>query len=207
MNWVDLAVIAIVAVSAFTGMRVGIVGGAITAVGGILGWLLAGQFADDIGELFDRWIHVDTAVTVVSYSAIASAGLAGGVYAAKICRPLLAAFTLGLSAMTDRLGGLIIGLIIGLVISAAAVVLLSRAAYSFELPEGGIAGDVSTGVSRQLPVVEVRESMESALTESGFARALVRAADALPSGALGFIPSDFEIAFGLLGEEIERKGG
>ena len=207
MSWVDLAVIVIVAVSALIGMRVGIVGGGVTAVGGIVGWLLAGQFADDVGGLFDRWINVDTVVTVLAYAAIVFAGLAGGVYAARIGRPLLAAFTLGLSTMTDRLGGLALGLVIGLVMSAAMVVLLSRAAYSFELPERGLVGEATTRVSRQLTALEVRESMESSLTDSGFVRALVKAADALPSGALGFIPSDFEVTFDLLGEEIERKGG
>jgi uncharacterized membrane protein required for colicin V production len=207
MSWVDLAVIVIVAAGALVGMRVGIVGGAITAVGGIVGWLLAGQLADDAGGLFDNWINVDTAVTVISYAVIVFAGLAGGVYVARIGKPLLAALTLGLSAMTDRLGGLVIGLIIGLVISAALIVLLGRATYSFELPEEGLAGTATARVSRQLTDLEVRESMEKALTESGFVRALVNVADALPSGALGFIPSDFETTFDLLGEEIDRKGG
>lgn len=207
MSWVDLAVIVIVAAGALVGMRVGIVGGAITAVGGIVGWLLAGQLADDAGGLFDNWINVDTAVTVISYAVIVFAGLAGGVYVARIGKPLLAALTLGLSAMTDRLGGLVIGLIIGLVISAALIVLLGRATYSFELPEEGLAGTATARVSRQLTDLEVRESMEKALTESGFVRALVNVADALPSDALGFIPSDFETTFDLLGEEIDRKGG
>lgn len=207
MGWVDLAVIVIVAVSALIGMKVGIVGGGVTAVGGIVGWLLAGQFADDVGGLFDRWIDVDTVVTVLAYAAIVFAGLAGGIHIARISRPLLAAFTLGLSTMTDRLGGLVMGLVIGLVMSAAMVVLLSRAAYSFELPEGGLVGEATTRVSGQLTALEIRESMESSLTDSDFVRALVNAADALPSGALGFIPSDFEVTFDLLGEEIERKGG
>ena len=207
MSWVDLAVIVIVAAGALVGMRVGIVGGAITAVGGIVGWLLAGQLADDAGGLFDNWINVDTAVTVISYAVIVFAGLAGGVYVARIGKPLLAALTLGLSAMTDRLGGLVIGLIIGLVISAALIVLLGRATYSFELPEEGLAGTATARVSRQLTDLEVRESMEKALTDSGFVRALVNVADALPSDALGFIPSDFETTFDLLGEEIDRKGG
>ena len=207
MSWVDLAVIVILAVSALIGMRVGIVGGAVTAVGGIVGWLVAGQLADDVGGLFDRWINVDTAVTVISYAVIVFAGLAGGVYVARIGKPLLAALTLGLSTMTDRLGGLVIGLITGLVISAALIVLLGRATYSFELPEEGLAGTATARVSRQLTDLEVRESMEKALTESGFVRALVNVADALPSGALGFIPSDFETTFDLLGEEIDRKGG
>ena len=207
MSWVDLVVIVIVAAGALVGMRVGIVGGAITAVGGIVGWLLAGQLADDVGGLFDNWINVDTAVTVMSYAVIVFAGLAGGVYVARIGKPLLAALTLGLSTMTDRLGGLVIGLIIGLVISAALIVLLGRATYSFELPEEGLAGTATARVGRQLTDLEVRESMEKALTESSFVRALVNVADALPSGALGFIPSDFETTFDLLAEEIDRKGG
>ena len=207
MNWVDLAVIAIVAVSALTCMRVGVVGGGVAAIGGIIGWLLAGQLADNVGGLFDNWIHVDTAVTVISYAAIVLAGLVAGVYTVRAGKPLLAAFTLGLSTMTDKLGGLAIGLIMGLVISAAMVVLLGRAAYSFELPEGGLVGEATTKVSRQLTVLEERARLENSLTEARFVRSLVNVADALPSGALGFIPSDFEVTFDLLGEEIERKGG
>ena len=207
MNWVDLAVIAIVAVSALTCMRVGVVGGGVTAIGGIIGWLLAGQLADDVGGLFDNWIHVDTAVTVISYAAIVLAGLVAGVYTVRAGKPLLAAFTLGLSTMTDKLGGLAIGLIMGLVISTAMVVLLGRAAYSFELPEGGLVGEATTKVSRQLTVLEERARLENSLTEARFVRSLVNVADALPSGALGFIPSDFEVTFDLLSEEIERKGG
>ena len=207
MNWVDLVVIAIVAVSALACMRVGVVGGGVTAIGGIIGWLLAGQLADDVGGLFDNWIHVDTAVTVISYAAIVLAGLVAGVYMVRAGKPLLAAFTLGLSTMTDKLGGLAIGLIMGLVISAAMVVLLGRAAYSFELPEGGLVGEATTKVSRQLTVLEERARLENSLTEARFVRSLVNVADALPSGALGFIPSDFEVTFDLLAEEIERKGG
>ena len=47
MNWLDLVLIAVIAVPAWVGMRTGIIGAAIVFVGVVIGWQLAGQLADD----------------------------------------------------------------------------------------------------------------------------------------------------------------
>ena len=52
MNWFDIVLIAILAVAAFMGMRTGLIGAAITAIGGIIGWLIAGRLSDKVGGLF-----------------------------------------------------------------------------------------------------------------------------------------------------------
>ena len=52
VNWFDFVLLAIIAVGAVMGLRIGLIGAAFTVVGVFVGWLLAGQWSDDVGGLF-----------------------------------------------------------------------------------------------------------------------------------------------------------
>ena len=105
MNWVDYMLLALLVASLFMGMRTGLIETAFVAVGALIGWQLAGQFADDIGALFEGTPVADTWVTVISYFIIIVLTMAVVRYIAKFVKPLLTVFTVGLSAMVDKLGG------------------------------------------------------------------------------------------------------
>ena len=207
MNWLDLVIIVIVIMAAFMGMKTGIIGAAITAAGGFVGWLIAGQAADNVGGLFDKSIENDTLVTVISYVIIVVAGLLVGGFVSKLVKPVLTVATLGLAGMVDKLGGLGLGFVAGLVVSAAFIMFLARFTYSFEIPEEGLAAEATAKISEQLDmdVVEIRGNLEDALAGSALVEVFINVADGIPGDTLGFVPSDFKVTLDLLEEEIDKK--
>ena len=202
MSWLDFLVIAIIVVAAYMGMKRGLIGAAIGALGGFIGWLVAGQVSDDLGGLAGDSLPNDTWVTVISYAIIIILALVLSGFVTKIERPLLSVATLGLTSMVDRLGGLALGLILGLAISGALIVFMARLAYNFELPDEGIAGTVTEKIPN---VEETREFVEDSLIDSTIAEAFIDLTDALPGDALGFVPSDFEAALDILEQRIEEE--
>jgi len=207
MNWLDFVIVVIALMAAFMGIKTGIIGAAITAAGGFVGWLIAGQAADNVGTLFDKSIENDTLVTVISYVIIVVAGLLVGRFVSKIVKPVLTAATLGFAGMVDKLGGLGLGFVTGLVVSAALIMSLARFTYSFEMPEEGLAAKATQKVSEQLDmnVVKVKGNLEDALAESALVEVFINIAEGIPADTLGFVPSDFKITLDLLEEEIDKR--
>ncbi len=200
MNWLDWVLVVIVAAAALMGMRTGIMGAAITAAGVIIGWLLAGQWADEIGSLAGDSLSADKWITVVAYVIIIAAAVAVAGFAGKFIRPLITVATLGLAGIPDKIGGLALGLIVGIAVAGALVIALARITYDFELPEEGIAGSVADRVPN---VEETKERVEEALSQSAIVSGFIDVTDALPASALGFVPEDFEAALNILEQAIE----
>lgn len=201
MNWFDFVIIGIVALGAIQGIRVGLLGAAVTAIGVIIGWLIAGQLADKVGGIFDNSLTGDTIVTVVSYIVIMAATLVIITFVWKILKPILTVVTLGMTGMVDKLGGLALGLLFGIVMAGAAIIVVARFAYNFEAPEDGVAGSVAQRIPR---VDDTKESVENALTASAIVSAFITVTDAIPGDALGFVPSDFRISLDILEKSIEE---
>ena len=144
----------------------------------------------------------DTLVTTVSYAVIVAASALVAAYAVKIARPMLSLLTMGLSGLVDRLGGLILGLLLGIAVAAAIVIAGARLTYDFD--SSTLTDRVPGQAADRLPKVDgVRDSLETALVASNLAGIVVDVADALPAGALGLAPSDFEVALDLLRDQIE----
>jgi len=202
MNWVDILLIVIVVLGAVMGMKIGIIGAAINAAALVIGWVISGQLSDDIGAIFEDSLSNDTWVTVISYVVIMALALVVGRLLGKVVRPTLTVATVGLSSMVDRLGGLGLGLLFGLVIAGAVIIAMARFTYDFETPDEGIAGNVGA----RLPDLEdTKETIEQWLVDSGAVRAFAKVTDALPGGALGFVPSDFKSSLEILLEAIEEE--
>jgi uncharacterized membrane protein required for colicin V production len=203
LNWLDLVLIAILLVGAFMGMRTGLIGAAVTALGAIIGWMLAGRFSDNLGGLFSESLSNDTWVTVISYAIIVTATIVVARLIWRFVRPLLSAATLGIAGMVDKLGGVALGLLAGFAIGCALIIAMARFAYNFKVPDEGISGQVAQRIPR---VEDTREAVENALIGSAIVPTFIDVAEALPGNALGFVPSDFKVALGILKQEIERKG-
>ena len=208
MNWLDIVILVVIALGAYRGMSVGLIGAAIVAAGGFAGWLIAGQLSDDIGGMFGD-LSTDTVVTTVSYVVIIAAAIGAATFIGKFVRPILTVATLGLSAMVDKLGGLALGLVFGLAVATALIVVMARFTYDFELPEEGLAGSVTGTVGSQVPVAEkveeTKETLEDALAGSVIVPVFVDIVDAIPGGALGFVPSDFEASLDILKAKIDEE--
>ena len=202
MGWLDIVLLAIVVVAGLGAMRLGLIRAAFVVVGVLVGWLIAGQLSDDIGAALGGSTSNDTLITTVSYAAIMAASALVAAYAIKIVRPMLSVLTMGLSGLVDRLGGLALGLLLGIAVAAAIVIAGARLTYDFDA--GDLADRVPGQAANRLPEVEgVRDGLEESLAASRLAGIVVDVADALPAGALGLAPSDFEVALDLLREEIE----
>ena len=211
MGWLDIVIIVIFIVGVLLGMKTGLIGAAVNALGVLIGWLLAGQFADDVGGLFGDSLSNDTLVTVVSYVIIIVVVLVALRIAARILRPILNIATLGLAGMVDRLGGVALGLILGFLVSGAFIIAMARFTYGLEIPEvpdlSGVSGGAIAGkLDGPLPkVVETREAVENALAESALVPLFIDIRNALPGNALGFIPSDFKVSLDALEQRIEEE--
>ena len=111
MNWLDFFLIGIIVVGAVVGLRTGLLGAAILAVGAYLGWLVASQLSGAIGDIIGSGIS-ETIVTVASYAVIVVLGIVVARLVFKAVKPFLTAATMGLSSLVDRVGGLILGLVL-----------------------------------------------------------------------------------------------
>lgn len=200
MNWLDIVLLALIVVAGLGGLRYGLIGAAFAVAGLLIGWLVAGQFADDLGAAIGGSASNVTLVTTISYVGIVAAASIAAAYTTKIVRPMLSVLTMGMSGVVDRLGGLIVGLLLGVAIAGAIVIAGARLTYDFD---AGALADRVPGTGDRLPEVEtVRDGLETSLAESALAGIVVDVADALPAGALGFAPAGFDLALDLLRDEI-----
>ena len=220
MNWLDIVLIGILALSLLWGLRTDLIGGLFTGFGVLVGWILAGQLADDIGGGFDTSLNSDTLVSVVSYTIIIIASVVIIRSIGKIVKPLLIVGTLGTAGLAARLAGLALGLIIGLALGGILITGLARLAYNFTLPTpsinipglaGTTVGEQTSGVSNilknaSLPFVDDKKQIvETALTKSTIVPIFMRVRSALPGNTLGFIPADFGAALDILRSELDQN--
>ena len=210
MNWLDFVIIALLVVGSLMGMKFGLIRAGFTAAGALIGSLVAGQFSDDIGAIFEQSVSNDTIVTVLSYGVIIIAAIAVANIAVKVVKPLLTVVTLGLSSMIDRLGGLALGLIFSLAISAALIVGLARLTYNFDISALNLAGGeiqeqfIGDAVAQgHAQVQAAREGLETSLSASQLVSVFIDMTDFVPADALGYIPSDFQVALDILEAHID----
>ena len=200
MNWLDFLLLAVLVISVLVGMRIGLLGGAFAVGGVVIGWMLAGQFSDDVGGLMGDNLAGGTLATVAAYVIIISASSFAAGVALKLARPFLTVFSAGLSSLVDRVGGLVMGLLIGVALVGALIIGLARLSYNFD-PDA-----VAAAPTRVLSKVEdTRESLEESLIGSRIVSIFVDVSDALPGEALGFAPGDFTLALDILRASIEAE--
>lgn len=208
MNWLDIVLLAVLAIGALVGMRIGLIGAAITAAAIFIGWLLASQWSDDLGSLFADSLSNETLVTVVAYAIIIIATIVVAVVMKKVVRPLLAVLTLELSSMVERLGGAALGLVFGAAIAGALIIGMARFTYNFDM-ESLVTENIPSQVPGQVislysQVEDTRGTIEDVLTNSFLVPVFIDVTNALPADAFGFVPSDFKVALDILEERIQE---
>tara|TARA_B100002003_G_C13875841_1_gene427905 strand:- start:31 stop:666 length:636 start_codon:yes stop_codon:yes gene_type:complete len=211
MNWLDFVLLATLIISALVGMRIGLLGAAFAVGGIVIGWLLAGKYSDDVGALIGGNLTADTIITVASYAIIILASLVATNIALKFARPMLAIFTLGLSSLVDRIGGLALGLTIGIALTGALIICLARLTYNFDTESivepisKQIPGQPSMPTETLAKVDNVRENLEKSLINSKLVSIFIDSTSALPGQALGFVQDDFRVALDILKVSIEPE--
>lgn len=206
MNWLDIVLLVALVGGAVQGMRIGLLGAAVTAIGGLVGWMFAGQFSDKIGGVLSKVPFLsDQIVTVVSYAIIIILVIAVTRFAWKFIKPIVTLMTVGLSAMVDKVGGIVLGLILGIVVSGAIVILLARFTYDFDLPVDGLPNIAQDQIAKQVPLKGKKDSVESALIESTITPNIVKVLNNLPGKGLGFVPGDFDVALKHLNSNLDKS--
>ena len=208
MNWIDILILVIVAASLVWGLKTGVIPMVFTVLGMLIGWWLAGQYADDVGGLVGDWGTFDTAVTVVCYAAIVSLSVFVASKLGSLVKPFLVIGTLGTAGMADKIGGLLIGLLIGLVITGAFIVVLARLSFDLEVstPDVQIADGAEImrlAGGKVAAITEKRQVMVNSLRGSTVVPVFLDMVDLVPGSALGFIPGDFQASLDILREDID----
>jgi uncharacterized membrane protein required for colicin V production len=198
MNWLDIALVVILAWGAYYGYKKGLIGTGFLFLGIVAGVLLAGQFSDDVGNLLTDSISSDTLVTFISYAIIIVAAVIAARIAARIFRTIISMMFLG---WTDKLGGLALGLLAAAALSGALITGMARLTYNFEMPSGDIPDAVMEQAFR---TADAKEWTEDALIGSALVPTYIDITTALPASALGFVPSDFRVALDILEDRINN---
>ena len=208
MNWIDIVLLIIVLVSLIWGIQTGVMRTLFVAIGIVLGWWLAGQFADDVGGLVGDLPTLNSIVTAVAYWVIIIGTAVVVKKVGDLIRSAMVVGTLGAAGFADRLGGLLLGLIIAIALTSAVVIALTRLSSDFTLstPNVSIPGTELTIVSGgKVAVVESRrDALTTSLAESSVVSAFLTARDTLPEGMLGFVPGDFQAGFDILEDYISE---
>ena len=200
MNWFDILLLVILVAALFWGVRTGILQTVFVAIGVVVGWWLAGQYADDVGGLAGSVASADSLITAMAYWIIIAVVTMLVVKIGAVIRTALNIGTLGAVGMTDRIGGLVLGGIVGLVVVCAVITMLSRLAFDFtiEVPASDLVGRGPGIVS----IENQRQILVDSLAESRGVSAFMSVRNALPEGMLGLVPDDLDLGLDLLDQNM-----
>ncbi len=203
MNWLDWALIAVLAVSAFAGLRVGLLSAVAIFFSQLIAWYFAGQVSTAAALGVEAYTDSTTAqavVTVIIYLALLAVVLYAAAKFIKVVKTVMSSMTLGLSNVADRVGGLVWGFVVGVMVVGAVVLILARLTYQIDLSAVDTSGQ--TFVSIEEGEV-IQEGLQSLLSESQVAAAVVRVGVALPADALGLAPGGFGTSLELLDQALD----
>ena len=130
MNWLDVALILIVGVSAYMGLKIGLIRAGLTAMGVFGGTVLGRQLSDDIGGLVSGIDSDSTVAVVISYVAIITACLVASAVVSMVLRKVIPVL---LMEWADKLAGAALGILIGAGISAGIIMRMANLTYSAEV--------------------------------------------------------------------------
>ena len=199
MNLIDYVLLVIILLSAYSGMKIGILKTGFSIGGIFLGWLFAGQFSPHLGEIISQSIRNDTIITVISYALIILATMMVFNYSYKIVKPVLSIATLGFSNLIDKIGGIILGLLIGTLIASIIIVGITRFTYDFEIPKNSMPNIVT----KEIQFLKVNKNIENNIANSMLSTNILKIVQKIPASTFGLIPNDFKTSIQLFSNNNE----
>jgi membrane protein required for colicin V production len=133
LNWLDIAIIVFLAITAVIGLSKGFVKTISILVGIILGVVLAGRFSGPVADWLSTALHNPTQAKMAGFAIIFIAVVIISLIIAALLRKLLSLLLLG---WVDRLGGAVAGLVIGGLVCGAILTLITE--HNFAGIEGTI---------------------------------------------------------------------
>ncbi|MBC8280989.1 MAG: CvpA family protein, partial [Chloroflexi bacterium] len=183
--------ILVVGVSAYMGLKIGLIRAGFTAIGVFVGTVLGGQLSDDIGGLFGGIDSDSAAATVISYALIITVCLVGAAAVSMVLRKVISVLLMG---WADKLAGAALGILIGAGISAGIIMGMANLTYSAEVGDE-LAEKV---LNSTLDTDKAKKRLEGGLTGSTLATTFVDMIDIVPSSTLWFVPTNFKSALDVL---------
>jgi membrane protein required for colicin V production len=122
MNWLDIIIIIVVAISIFMGLKAGIIKVLFMLAGGIIGVVLAGRFSDSLADKLS-FISDSNIAGIVAFVIILLAVMIIAMILAMVIHKIVSAVLLG---WVDHLGGAVLGLILGAIFCGAALAMWVR---------------------------------------------------------------------------------
>jgi membrane protein required for colicin V production len=115
MNWLDIVILVIIVISAFFGLRAGIIKAVLSVAGVVVGVVLAGRYYIILGEHLS-FISQPGLVKIAAFAII----LIGVMIVAAVLASLIKwAVSVVMLGWVNRLGGAILGLVLGAVFCGA----------------------------------------------------------------------------------------
>ena len=200
MNMLDFFLIVVVGISAFMGLKIGLIRAGFTALGIFAGSVLGGQLSDDIGRLFSG-IDSDSAVaTVIAYAIIITVCVTVAAVASVVVRKVLNLLLMG---WADKLAGGALGVAAGAVIASGIIMGMANLTYGAE-----VGDDLATKVlNSTLDSDKAKKRLEGGLTHSSFVKTFFDVVEVVPSSALWFVPSNFRDSLDVLNQRRSVVGG
>jgi len=115
MSWLDIVILVILAIAAFSGLKVGVIKVLFTIVGIIVGVILAGRFSDDFAGVL-TFISDPGWAKIAAFAIILVAVLVISGILAAVLSKLISLVLLG---WVNRLVGAVLGLVVGAFFCAA----------------------------------------------------------------------------------------
>jgi membrane protein required for colicin V production len=122
MNWLDILIIITLVVGVVGGMATGLIKGALSLVGLILGIIVAGRLYDDLAVRL-TFIHSEAAANIAAFAIILLIIILLTAIVSQVLRAVVANIMLG---WLDRLLGGLMGLLIGMISWGALLALWAR---------------------------------------------------------------------------------
>ena len=207
MNWIDIAILVVMALCIVWGAKSGLVGAALYGAGLLIGWVISGRLSQLIGDSLGTSSSVDTAITVLVYVLVFGASILVTRSVIKLIKPgtiLVDVATLGL----NRMVGLILGFAIGIIISFIFITALARFTYDFDIVSD-VPGASTVTATKFIPtngivakVENTRNSLENGLTQSAITPYIIKIMVNIPANVFGLIPDEYMAPLEILNSKL-----
>ncbi len=118
MNWLDIVILATVAVVALMGLGMGGISVAVTGAGILAGIALATRLQDDVRPLFSRFIDSGNGAEIAAFAVVLVLALIGAAVVGAVARLILRTLMLG---WLNRIAGLGLGVVIAFALGSAVL--------------------------------------------------------------------------------------
>jgi len=123
MNWLDIIIIVMLAVTTLMGLSRGLIGTVIPLVGIILGIVVAGHCYGSMAEWLSTWLESTSQAEIVGYLIIFALVVTAMLVVARMVSKLLDIMLMG---WVDSVGGAAFGLIVGGVVAGALLTIIAK---------------------------------------------------------------------------------